>query len=59
MASMSKDVEIEVKIDLDALAYYISRILDTDELCKFINVLIEEYCDLEVNESVFLSQLKT
>lgn len=57
MGRLITDLEMEVKIDLDALSYNLSRRLNTEQLCTFVKNIIEEYCDIEVDEAIFLSQL--
>jgi hypothetical protein len=58
MASNYKDLRLEVALDLDNLSDEISRKLDTEQVVKFIEGLLNDICDVETDEAIFLSQLK-
>lgn len=58
MARNCKDVYMEVPIDLDNLSLHISSSLTPEQLIVFIDNLRDHYCELRVDELVFLSQLK-
>lgn len=59
MAKNQKDIHMEVVLDLDNLSHELSRKLNTDEIVRFIEGLLEDICDVEVDEAVFLSQLRS
>lgn len=59
MAKNQKDIHMEVALDLDNLSHELSRKLKTDEIVRFIEGLLEDICDVEVDEAVFLSQLRS
>lgn len=58
MASNYKDLRLEVALDLDNLSDELSRKLDTEQVVKFIEGLLNDICDVETDEVIFLSQLK-
>lgn len=59
MAKNQKDIHMEVALDLDNLSHELSRKLNIDEIVGFIEGLLEDICDVEVDEAVFLSQLRS
>jgi len=58
MAKNYKDLHMEVALDLDNLADEIARKLDHGQLVTFIGSLVESYGELDLDEAVFLSQLR-
>ena len=58
MAKNHTDLHLEVKLDLDNLSHELSRKLDVEQLCRFVQAVVDEHADLELDEELFLSQLK-
>lgn len=58
MASNYKDLHVEVALDLDNLSHELSRKLNPEQLCKFVQSIVDDYADIELDEALFLAQLK-
>lgn len=55
---MASDLHVEVALDIDRLSYELSRKLKPEQLCRFVQDIVDEYADMTLDEALFLSQLK-
>jgi hypothetical protein len=58
MAKNHIDLRLEVQLDLDNLSHEISGKLNVEQICSFVQEVVEGYADLGLDEELFLSQLK-
>lgn len=59
MAKNTKDIFMEVALDLDNLSHELSTRLNIDEMCTFVQSMADNCEDVELDEALFLSQLRT
>ena len=58
MVKNTKDIFMEVALDLDNLSHELSTRLNIDEMCTFVQSMADNYEDVELDEALFLSQLR-